>query len=852
MSLTTYLNPDVIKDGSISASKIDGTVASKSYVDDTIAATIYTKSEVDDITSRNKGLITELATAGNGYNVKLDWSPDTAKENTIDPAYRGQVNLGAGCTTSMAWAYAEGTGNTASGNASHAEGQSNTASGSRAHVEGLKNTASGQASHAEGASNTASGTTSHVECQQNTASGAASHAEGVLSTASGDISHVEGQQSIASGVVSHAEGFKAIASGDVSHAQGSYTVASGKYSSTAIGAWVFYLKLTGDANTTVYTCNISEITSDNPDYLSYLIGPNNYGYIIIVGTNSIAPVKITSVDASTGTIEVESTLSPDASLDGTECTVASTLAFGNYSFAARGVAAGGSAWTVNRGGFAKGANSFVGGNCNSAYNDSEVAFGHFNKSVESSDTALAPIATIGIGADKDHRKNAIEIMQNGDAYLIGIGKYDGTNSESATRLQDIIPTCENITYSALVDKRDAGQLIPGMQYRITDYTCTTVQENTRSANHQFDIIVTADSESVLNEVARAVKHEGDTYFANNDLSAWKIWYCLDNDTTRFAWADSTNGKGVIYRMIDEWNNDVPYDFKNIQFKHPNDTATYPHYYYTFASDNVEDNTDCSLDIANSCYSNTIMEYIKENIRSLNQIVFIGTMCYSNSFAENCFNNSFDAMCINNSFGTECSSNRIGQYCTNNSFNSYCVSNSLGIDCHSNIFGFVCGENTLGNSCTYNTFRPDCSNNSFAENCYGNTFEEYCSRNTFDTDCCGNSFGSSSSDNTFGNSCSYNSLGNKCNYIKFASDKSSSTKYDNYQNNHFGDGCEYIVFTGTETSSTYVQNYNFAQGLQGTYSTYLTVDGVRGRVFETKVAQNSNGELKIYCEADLIK
>ena len=411
---------------------------------------------------------------------------------------------------------------------------------------------------------------------------------------------------------------------------------------------------------------------------------------------------------------------------------------------------------------------------------------------------------------------------------------------------------KSITWSELKTLRDAGELIPGMQYRITDYQCTTIQENTRSAGHVFDIIVTADDESTLNEAARVIKHEGDTYFANNDLNAWQIWYCLDNDTTRFAWADGTNGKGVIYRMIDEWNNDIPYDFKNIQFKHPNDTTTYPHYYYTFASDNVENNTDFSLDIANSCYSNTIMEYIKENIRSLNQIVFIGAMCYSNSFAENCFNNSFDAMCVDNSFGEGCSSNRIGQYCTNNSFGGLCLSNSLGIDCHNNIFGFACGENTLGDSCTYNTFRCDCSNNSFVEGCYGNTFEEYCSYNTFDTGCSGNSFGCSSSNNTFGKSCSYNSLGNKCNYIKFASDKSSSTKYDHYQNNHFGDGCEYIVFMGTETSSTYVQNYNFAQGLQGTFSAYLTVDGVRGRAFETKVAQNSIGELKIYCEADLIK
>lgn len=27
-----------------------------------------------------------------------------------------------------------------------------------------------------------------------------------------------------------------------------------------------------------------------------------------------------------------------------------------------------------------------------------------------------------------------------------------------------------------------------------------------------------------------------------------------------------DGTGVIYRMVDEYNNDYPYDFKNIQYK----------------------------------------------------------------------------------------------------------------------------------------------------------------------------------------------------------------------------------------------------------------------------------------------
>ena len=123
-----------------------------------------------------------------------------------------------------------------------------------------------------------------------------------------------------------------------------------------------------------------------------------------------------------------------------------------------------------------------------------------------------------------------------------------------------------LTWAELKTMRDASQLIAGCMYRITDYVTTTVQNNTRSAGHAFDVIVRADSASVLNENAFATWHDGDTYFSSAKLNAWKLKYCLDNDSTRFTWADTTNGKGVIYRMIDERENDLPYDFKNIQFK----------------------------------------------------------------------------------------------------------------------------------------------------------------------------------------------------------------------------------------------------------------------------------------------
>ena len=1023
MDLLTYLNPDAIenasiegiklKDGSISASKIDGTVASKSYVDDTITSAIntkanvddvYTNSEVDGIASRNKGLITELATAGNGYNVKLDWSPDIAKENIIDPAYRGQVNLGAGCTTSSAWAYAEGSGNTASGNVSHAEGSKNTASGGASHVEGAVNTASADTSHAEGQQNNASGIASHAEGILNTASGNISHAEGrsniVLglnshaecynNIVSGNNSHVEGSSNITSGHASHAEGFRTVASGAASHTQGDYTVASGDGSSSIIGYLVIELELTGDANATSYICNnISGITADNPEYLSYLIGPDNYGYIAgVANIDTIRrPIKIKSVDTSTGIIEMESTLSTDTALDNTKCIVASTAAYGNYSFAARGISVGGSAWTVNRGGFAKGDCSFVGGKCNSAYNNSEVAFGHFNKSTQSSDASRAPIATIGIGDDKEHRKNAIEIMQNGDAYMFGVGGYDGSNSESAARLQDIIPACENITYSALVDKRNAGQLIPGMQYRITDYDFTTTEEDTDSAHLSFDIIVIADSESTLNENARAAHHQyeareetltgaiklyktditdiegyanevdmedyfllsgmvdidgttyyrydkyeisGDTYentgryillesidldslgvslgnpltpvgegtygedgvytshsedsivayengtvtvgstvpLNDRDIAFWELKYTLDNIKH-----SSADGAGTILYMKDEFRNECNYDFINARFKvyeitacpkSPDLVGTYaikagsPGITYgtnskfvpTFGSNN-HDNVIKSDGLAKivfsySCYSNTF-----------------GPICYNNTFGPGCYSNTFDSDCNCNTFGPGCNYNTFGPSCDHNTFDSGCYSNTFDSGCNYNTFDSGCNYNTFDSGCSDNTFSQGCSDNTFGPGCYNNTFGDYCHNNTFDSGCnyntfgpgCySNTFGSYCHNNTFGDYCGSNSFGNRCSYIKFASDSSASTKYSYYQNNHFGNGCQYILFKGEGTASNdnVVQNYNFAQGLQGTSSEYLVVDGIRNLSYETKVAKNKNGELKVYCEAELIQ
>ena len=103
-----------------------------------------------------------------------------------------------------------------------------------------------------------------------------------------------------------------------------------------------------------------------------------------------------------------------------------------------------------------------------------------------------------------------------------LGKYD----ELRPQVKPV-----KATYEEMTEMRAQGKLIPGQYYQITDYV-TTVNgatiTNARSAGHPFDILVRADSATVLNEQAWAVRHDGDTYFKDARLEAWELKYRLDN------------------------------------------------------------------------------------------------------------------------------------------------------------------------------------------------------------------------------------------------------------------------------------------------------------------------------------
>ena len=350
----------------------------------------------------------------------------------------------------------------------------------------------------------------------------------------------------------------------------------------------------------------------------------------------------------------------------------------------------------------------------------------------------------------------------------------------------------DITYAYLVKLRNENRLIPGMQYKIIDYITTTTQENTESANHKFDVIVTADSGNTLNEVARACLNDSDTYFKDNGakLEAWQIWYCLDNDIDRFAWADSNNGKGVIYRMIDEWGNDCPYDFKNIKFKRTlfkdgdglsdSNASAYieEKYLYTFSwqkSDkSIIDSSiygnNGNLKSNDGVYDNIIRKYIKGNdskktIQYLNDNVFISK---SNNF-NGCYSNNLGNNCYSNNFGHECNYNNLGNNCYSNNFDNGCCSNNLGNNCYSNNFESGCYSNILGDNCFLNILTNNCRYNIFGIMCRNNELTQLCVGNTFGLNCY---------NNKFNNTCGYNTIDNCCSNIDVAYVSYRNFKKDN--------------------------------------------------------------------------
>jgi hypothetical protein len=239
-----------------------------------------------------------------------------------------------------------------------------------------------------------------------------------------------------------------------------------------------------------------------------------------------------------------------------------------------------------------------------AQNTGEHAEGKYNKS------NTETISSIGIGTSDTDRKNALEVTQSGDIYVLGIGNYEGNNIDSAQTLQYCLNNINvepediecnmmvNVTYDELVNLCSENMLQPGAQYRITDYETSTVQSGTMPAGHKFDIIVTALTTNTLSEDAKACYHDdiitrelsnrtqiqefhdalgfeggGDTfqlmlnrYGAGNDNMGWVYEY---NGKGYFRYTGSSNPAGQLL-----------FDFSLGEISNDNNIRFYPNFYST--------------------------------------------------------------------------------------------------------------------------------------------------------------------------------------------------------------------------------------------------------------------------------
>lgn len=697
-------------------------------------------------------------------------------------------------------------------------------------------TASGQYSHAEGIHCNAGGTGSHAEGFR-TYAGSYSHAEGSTTMAKQEYSHAEGGGTMTFGYNSHAEGSTTVAYNNASHAEGVGSKTNASFT------------ITGDANAIIYSTSASH---------NLKIGD-------IIAYDDVH-AKVIRIDTPTN-FRVDKTLSSTA-LSGASVTIIKGIAYGavSHSEGWYNIAAGSGShaegyYTVADGSYAHAEGYYTATHyqashaegdhtvTDSSYSHAEGSYtktvnlyehaqGSYNMSHKVNTTfgnAGNTLNTIGIGTANNNRKNAVEIMQNGDVYITGIGNYDGSNYIDASTLQEVIndgggvaDLMTSVTYTELKALRDSSSLVPGMQYRITDYECTTTQSDTSVAGHAFDIIVTADSSIVLNENAKATWHEGDTYFAESDLDAWKLKYDIDNDVHRYTWAYNTamtitdasgntlerntdtpivrwpsnsgqvtdvmgliyvfgavtmygstryrfygcttpnpkvgdtiysftcrqnsnfpmnisgydsytsyseygtvssaqysEGKGVIYYMCDEHNNEAPYDFKNILYKtttidyseNPEGTSI-DMYVYTF--NYMKDSSISDYSVADAsrtdnvakycpihCYNNLIEPYFLQNsyrdyrcdpIQALNFVIMQSSYGYGNNYS------------YKNSVGKD--SHNITIYGRCNTIGNDCYNISIGDEYNfiiNNIIEQNCSDIRINGRCSYLTIKQGCNN-----------------------------------------------------------------------------------------------------------------------------------------------
>jgi hypothetical protein len=364
-------------------------------------------------------------------------------------------------------------------------------------------------------------------------------------------------------------------------------------------------------------------------------------------------------------------------------------------------------------------------------------------------------------------------------------------------------------------------------------------------------------------------------------------------------------------MKDEWNNECPYDFKNIMFKRWtvsevrdsrmtqdalaalnnvfvfNGDATKFQIRFGYQGSNYNFGSTQYIVNPNSTgwyYTFSVIMYDVEseefNLYSIEDGSIKGNNYYNdeggggfysntvkplfNNAASDDYENVVDgAQELNNIVLSGYYENRDEQPyiygCNGNNFGYNCRKNTFKNSCNSNSFGNDCFQNSFGGSLYYNSFGNGLNRNSFGVGCYQNSFGNDCKTNSFGNNCFQNSFGNSCSTNTFGTGCQNNSFGNNCGGNTFGNNCFGNTFGNGCSQNSLENYCIYItVFDNVDycnvtggTSSLPVKNAQILNGTKGTVSNKLTITFDANKDY-TQVAGLVNGtDLRIWIAEDTV-
>lgn len=438
----------------------------------------------------NKTTATQNGAHAEGYNTQATEKYSHAEGGYTVASARYAHSEGWYTNATARAAHAEGLYTDATGEYSHAEGWGletlhNLASGGGSHVEGIGTKAINKGAHAEGygseqAPNTAAGIASHVEGCITIAQNHSEHAEG-----SANVSHKASDVAGNAGNTQHSIG---IAFGDNT---GTYrknaveVMQNGDYYLLGVGGYDgMHIKTeNGYENTKTLQDAVNskqdtltagqniDITNNTISAEGYIFDKTKGAFATKflkdeydgggIGTNTVSGNYGSFAEGYNNTASGEygshaegflNTASGDsAHVEGQENTATHSSAHaegrktnatnngahseGTYSDAS-GLASHAEGYgSKNYHNIASGDGSHAEGVCTRSQNKSEHAEGSSNVSHKASNTygdAGNTQHSIGIGTHYNSTKNAVEVMQNGDMYVLGVGGYQGTN----TKVQD--------------------------------------------------------------------------------------------------------------------------------------------------------------------------------------------------------------------------------------------------------------------------------------------------------------------------------------------------------------------------------------------------------------------------------